>query len=91
MKINPNDPNKNIALVNLNIYYTWENIKSACKYNKFKISAPTGNDEFDLPVGSYTISEIQYYFECIIEKHKTIANNPPVQIYVNSTKNKIFF
>ena len=78
-------------MVNLSIYYTWENIKSAYKYSKFKISAPTGNDEFDLPVGSYTISEIQYYFECIIEKHKTIANNPPVQIYVNSIKNKIFF
>ena len=36
-----------MALANLNIYYTWKNIKSAYNNNKFKISAPTWNDEFD--------------------------------------------
>ena len=41
---NPNS--KNIGLVNLSIYYIWKNIKSACN-NKFKISAPTCNDEFE--------------------------------------------
>ena len=45
-KLNLKDPNKNMALANLSIYYTWKNIKSACN-NKFKISAPTWNDEFD--------------------------------------------
>ena len=47
--LNLKDPNKSIALANLNIYYSWKNIKSAYKNNKFKISAPTWNDEFDLP------------------------------------------
>ena len=79
-KFNLKDPNKIIALANLSIYYTWKNIKSEYKYNKFKISAPTWNDEFDLPDGSYSISEIQDYFEYIIKKHETIADNPPIQI-----------
>ena len=57
-KLNLKNPNKNIGLVNLNIYYTWRNIKSAYSYNKFKISSPTWNDEFDLPDGSYSISDI---------------------------------
>ena len=62
--------NKNIVLVNLSIYCTWKNIKSAYSNNKFKISAPTWNDEFDLPDGSYSISDIQDYFEFIIKKQK---------------------
>ena len=49
---------KSIALSNLGIYYTWNNIKSSCNNNKFKISAPTWNDEFELPDGSYFISDI---------------------------------
>ena len=48
-----------MVLANLSIYYTWKNIKSACKNNKFKISTPTWNDEFDLPDGSYAIEDIQ--------------------------------
>ena len=60
-----------------------ENIKSVYNNNKFKISAPTWNDEFDLPDGSYSISDIQDYFEYIIKRHETIADNQPVQIYVN--------
>ena len=47
------NPNKNIALTNFIIYNTWKNIKSAYNNNKFKISAPTWNDDFDLPDGSY--------------------------------------
>ena len=65
-KFNLKNPNKNIALVNLSIYYTWKNIKSAYNNNKFKISAPTWNDEFDLPGRSYSVSDIQDYFEYII-------------------------
>ena len=60
--LNLKDPNKNMALANLSIYYTWKNIKSAYNNNKFKISAPTWNDEFDLPDGSYYIADIQDYF-----------------------------
>ena len=50
-KLNLKDPTKNMALANLSIYYTWKNVKSAYNNNKFKSSAPTWNDEFDLPDG----------------------------------------
>ena len=60
-KLNLENPNKNIALGNLSIYYTWKNIKSAYNNNKFKISAPIWNDTFDLLDGSYRIEDIQDY------------------------------
>ena len=90
-KINLKNPNKNMALANLSIYYTWKNIKSAYNNNKFKISAPTWNDEFDLADGSYSIANIQDYFEFIIKKHETLTENPLVQIYPNKIKNRIVF
>ena len=61
-KLSLKDPNKNMALANLSICYTWKNIKSAYNNKKFKIWAPTLNDEFDLPDGWYSASEIQDYF-----------------------------
>ena len=78
-------------LKNPNICYTWKNIKSEYKNNKFKISAPTWNDTFDLPDGSYSISDIQEYFEFIIKKHETLTENPPIQIYPNKIENRIVF
>ena len=60
---------KSIALSNLSIYYTWRNIKTSYNNNKLKISAPTWNEEFKLPDGSYLISDIQDYFEYILKKH----------------------
>ena len=69
-KPNLENPNKNIAWSNLSIYYTWKNIKSAHNNNKFEISAPTWNDIFDLPNGSYSIADIQDYFEFIIKNMK---------------------
>ena len=60
-KLNLKDPNKNVALGNLSIYYTWKNIKSAY-----------------MPDGSYSIEDIQDYFEFIIKKHETLTENPPV-------------
>ena len=78
-------------MVNLSIYYTWKNIKSAYSNNKFKISGPTWNDELDLPNDSYAISDIQGYLEFIIKKHKTLAENHPIQIYPNEIKNRIVF
>ena len=80
-----------MALPNLSIYYTWKNIKSEYNNNKFKISAPTWNDTFDLPDGSYSIADIQDYFEFIIKKHETLTENPPIQIYPNKIKNRITF
>ena len=90
-KLNLKNPNKNMALANLSIYYTWKNIKSEYNNNKFKISAPTWNDTFDLPDGSYSIVHIQDYFEFIIIKPETLTENPPVQIYPNKFKNRIVF
>ena len=46
---------------------------------------------FDLPDGSYSIEDIQDYFEFIIKKHETLTENPPVQIYPNKIKNRIVF
>ena len=80
-----------MALANLSIYYTWKNIKSEYSNNKFKISAAIWNDTFDLLDGSYSILDIQDYFEFIIKKHDTLTENPPVQIYVNRIKNRIVF
>ena len=53
---------KSIALSNLSIYYTWENIKSSYNNNKLKISTRTWNDKFELPDGSYSVSDIQDFF-----------------------------
>ena len=86
-KRNLKNPKKNMALANLSIYYTWKNIKSEYNNNKFKILAPIWNDTFDLPDGSYSIADIQDYFESIIKKHETLTENPPVQIYPNKIKN----
>ena len=80
-----------MALADQNIYYTRKNIKSEYNKNKFKVSAPTWNNSFDLPDGSYSIADIQEYFEFIIKKHKTLTENPPVQIYPNKIKNRIVF
>ena len=61
------------------------------KNNKFKISAPTWNDTFDLPDSSYSVEDIQDYFEFIIKKHETLTENPSIQIYPSKIKNRIVF
>ena len=80
-----------MVLVNLSIYYTWKNVKSTYNNYKFKISAPTWNETFDLPDGSYNISEIQGYIEYIIKKHETIGENAPIFICANTIDNRIVF
>ena len=77
---------KTVALSNLSIYYTWKNIKTSYNNNKFKISAPTWNEEFELPDRSYSIPDIQDYFEYILKKDSESVDNPPVRIYVNKLK-----
>ena len=79
------------ALSNLDIYNTWKNIKSSYSDNKFKISAPTWNDQFELPDGSCSVSNIQDYFEYIFKKHWGNIDNPLVKIYVNKIENRIAF
>ena len=80
-----------MALANLSIYYTWKSVKSTYNNNKFKISALTWNETFDLPDGSYNISEIQDYIKYIIKKHETIGENAPILIYTNTINNRIVF
>ena len=90
-KLNLKNPKKNVALANLSIYYTWKNIKSEYNNNIFKISAPSWNDTFDLPDGSYSIADIQDYFEFIIKKHEALTENPSIQIYPNKIINRMVF
>ena len=90
-KLDLKNPNKNIALVNLSIYYTWKNVKSVYNNNKFKISTPTWNETFDLSDGLYNVSEIQGYIEYIIKKHEVIGENAPILIYANTINNRILF
>ena len=85
---------KNIALANLSIYYTWNNIKSSLNNNKFKlisnVSTNKWNESFDLPDGSYNVEDIQIYVNYIISKHETTdTKDLTVKISVNRVLNKI--
>ena len=71
---------KVIALSNLSIYYTWKNIKTSSNNNKFKTSAPTWKDKFELPDGSYSLSDIQDYFKYILKKHGKDIDKSAIQI-----------
>ena len=82
---------KTAALSNLSIYYTWKNVKSSYNNNKFKISAPTWSEEFKLPDGSYSVQDIQDYFEYILKKHNESVDNPSIRIYINKIENRITF
>ena len=82
---------KYVALSNLNIYYKWRNIKKSYKNNTFKISALIWNEEFALPDGSYSVSDIQVYFEYLLNKHETVTDNSSIKIYINKIENRITF
>ena len=75
---------KTAALSNLRIYYTWKNVKSSHNNNKFKIFAPTWNED-----GSYSVSDIQDYFEYILKKHSESVDNPSIRMYINKIENRI--
>ena len=65
------------------------NIKKSYRNNKFKILAPKWNEDFELPDGLFSVSDIQEYFEYIIKKHETITDNLSIKIYVNKLENTI--
>ena len=88
-KLNLRRGQKSVALSNLSIYYTWKKIKSSSNNNSFELSSPTWNKKFKLPDGSYSISDIQDYFENIIKKHSENIDNPSIRIYVNKIENRI--
>ena len=90
-KINLRKRDKYVASWNISIYYTWKNIRKSYKNNKFKISASKWNEEFELPDGSYSISDIQDYFEYIIEKHEAVTDNLSIMVYINKIGNRITF
>ena len=87
-KINLKRSDKYVALSNLSIYYICKTIINSYKSNKFKISAPAWNEEFELPDGSYSVSYIQDYFDFILKKHETVTDNPSIRIHINKIGNR---
>ena len=63
---------KHVALSDFSIYYTWKNIRTPYGNNKFKISRTTSDEQFELPNGCYTVSDIQDYFGHVIKNHETL-------------------
>ena len=82
---------KTVALSNISIYYTWKNVKTSYNSNKFRISAPTWSEEFELPDGSYSVTDIQDYFEYIFKKHSESVDNLSIRMYINRIENRITF
>ena len=82
---------KHVAPQNLSIYYRWKNIRKQYKNNKLKITAPTWNDEFELPDGSYSVSDIQDYIEYIIKKNETLTTIPSIHVYINRINSRLVF
>ena len=68
--------NKHVALQNSFIHYTWKNIRQQYKNDKSKIISPAWNDEFELSDGSYSVSDIQDYIECIIKRTRIKILSP---------------
>ena len=77
-KIDLRRKDKYIALLNLNIYFTWKNIKKSCKNICSNMEW-----KFELPDGSYSISDVQDYFEYILKKHGEKAADPSIKISIN--------
>ena len=73
------------------MYYRQRNIKRSHKNNKFKIAAPRWYEKLELPDGSYSVSDIQNYFEYTIKKYDTLIDNSPNRIYVMTIENKVIF
>ena len=80
-----------IALSNISTSYTWKKIIGSYNNNKLKIPVPKWNYKFELPDGSYSVSDIQDYFEYILKMHRENIDNPLVKIYVNKIEDRIRF
>ena len=68
-----------------------EKYETSCKDNKYKISAPTWNEVFELPVESYSASDVQDYFEYIFKRHEPVTHNLPIRIFINKIENRMTF
>ena len=71
--------------------YTWKGFKKSYKNDKFKLKAPTCNEKLDLPFGSYSVANIQDYFEYIFKKHREKTDNPSIRIYINKIEKRVTF
>ena len=71
-KTNLQRSDRHVALSNLSIYHAQKNRKKSYKNNKFKISSPTWNEKFELPDGSYSVSDIQDYFKYILKNMRQL-------------------
>ena len=83
--------NKHVALQKVSIHYTWKSIRKQYEFNKLKIIAPTWNDEFELPGGSCSESDIQDYIESVTKKPETLTTVPHIHIYINRINNRLVF
>ena len=68
-----------------------EKCKKSYNNSKFKISLPTWSDKFELPDGSYSVSDIQDYFEYFFKKDEKDIDKSSVQIYVNKIEYRVTF
>ena len=68
-----------------------EKQKKLINNNTFKILAPTWNNKFDIPDGSYSVPVIQDHFQYILKKHGENIDNPSVKVYVSKKENRIPF
>ena len=89
-RINLKMPHRHIALSNLSIFYTLRNVTKKLNNGKFKITTPSWSEEFELPEGSYTVKDIDNYFQFIVKKH-TKDHKDDIKIYVNKIANRVTF
>ena len=82
---------KYVAYENLSVYSLWKNIRKQYPNHKLQIIAPTWNDEFELPDGSYSLLDIQDYIEYIIKNHETLTAIPPIHFYINRINDRLMF
>ena len=65
--------------------------KKSYKNNKFKLSATTWNEEFELPDRSYSVSDIQDFFKYILKIHEAVTDNPSIMVYIKKIEKRITF
>ena len=90
-KLNLKAPNnKNAGLVNLSIYYTWKTSSLNTTTINLKFSLQLWMMNLIYSDGSYSISDIQDYFEFIVKKNETLTENLSIQVYPNKIKTGSF-
>ena len=92
LRLHISKTDNHVDLQILSINYTWENVRKQNKNIELKIIASTWNDEFELPYGSYSVSDIQDYIELFIKKHEQkFTKVCPILVYINKINNRLVF